>query len=32
LAMAAGTIAHDAWQRSRLTAQRDRMLASAADG
>jgi uncharacterized membrane protein YedE/YeeE len=32
LAMAAGMIAHDGWQRSRLTAQRDRMLASAADG
>ena len=32
VAMAAGMIAHDAWQRSRLTAQRDRMLASATDG
>ncbi len=32
LAMAAGMIAHDGWQRSRLTAQRDRMLASATDG
>jgi hypothetical protein len=25
-------VAHDAWQQSRLTAQRDRLLASAADG
>ena len=32
LAMAAGMVAHDAWQQSRLTAQRDRMLANAADG
>ena len=32
VAMAGGMIAHDAWQRSRLTAQRDRMLASATDG
>ena len=32
VAMAAGMIAHDAWQQSRLTAQRDRMLASATDG
>jgi uncharacterized protein len=32
LAMATGMIAHDAWQRSRLTAQRDRVLAGATDG
>jgi uncharacterized membrane protein YedE/YeeE len=32
VAMAAGMAAHDAWQQSRLTAQRDRLLASAADG
>ena len=32
LAMAAGMVAHDTWQQSRLTAQRDRMLANAADG
>jgi uncharacterized protein len=32
LAMAAGMVAHDAWQQPRLTAQRDRMLANAADG
>jgi uncharacterized protein len=31
-AMAAGMIAHDAWQQSRLNAQRDRLLASATDG
>ncbi|WP_028350357.1 DUF6691 family protein [Bradyrhizobium murdochi] len=31
-AMAVGMIAHDAWQQSRLTAQRDRLLASATDG
>jgi uncharacterized membrane protein YedE/YeeE len=32
VAMAAGMVAHDAWQQSRLTAQRDRQLASATDG
>jgi uncharacterized protein len=32
VAMAAGMIAHDVWQQSRLTAQRDRQLASATDG
>ncbi|WP_108515458.1 DUF6691 family protein [Bradyrhizobium algeriense] len=32
VAMAAGMIAHDAWQQARLTAHRDRMLASATDG
>lgn len=32
VAMAAGMVAHDAWQRSRLTAQRERLLAGAADG
>ena len=32
VAMAAGMIAHDAWQQARLTAQRDRTLASATDG
>jgi uncharacterized membrane protein YedE/YeeE len=32
VAMAAGMIAHDGWQQSRVTAQRDRMLASATDG
>jgi uncharacterized membrane protein YedE/YeeE len=32
VAMAAGMIAHDAWQQARLTAQRQRTLASAADG
>src|SRR5689334_6442052 len=32
VAMAAGMVAHDTWQQSRLTAQRDRMLANAADG
>ena len=32
LAMAAGMIAHDGWQRSRLAAHRDRVLASATDG
>jgi uncharacterized protein len=32
VAMAAGMIAHDAWQQSGLTAQRDRQLASATDG
>src|SRR5712672_537313 len=31
-AMAAGMVAHDGWQQSRLTAQRDRQLASATDG
>ncbi len=31
-AMAAGMMAHDAWQQSRLTAQRERLLASATDG
>ncbi|WP_213287757.1 DUF6691 family protein [Bradyrhizobium sp. sGM-13] len=31
-AMAAGMIAHDAWQQSRLAAQRERLLASATDG
>lgn len=32
VAMAAGMIAHDAWQQARLTAQRERLLASATDG
>jgi hypothetical protein len=32
VAKAAGMIAHDAWQQSRLTARRERLLASAADG
>jgi len=32
VAMAAGMVAHDAWQQPRLTAQRDRQLASATDG
>jgi uncharacterized membrane protein YedE/YeeE len=32
VAMAAGMMAHDAWQQSRLTAQRDRQLAGATDG
>jgi hypothetical protein len=32
VAMAAGMVAHDAWQQSRLAAQRERLLASAADG
>ena len=32
VAMAAGMMAHDAWQQSRLTAQRERLLASATDG
>jgi len=32
VAMAAGMIAHDIWQQSRLAAQRERLLASAADG
>jgi uncharacterized protein len=32
VAMAAGMVAHDAWQQSRLTAQHGRQLASAADG
>jgi hypothetical protein len=32
VAMAAGMMVHDAWQQSRLTAQRDRQLASATDG
>ena len=32
VAMAAGMVVHDGWQRSRLTAQRDRQLASATDG
>src|SRR6188474_2424986 len=31
-AMAAGMVAHDSWQQSRLTAQRERLLAGAADG
>jgi len=31
-AMAAGMIAHNAWQQARLTAQRERLLASATDG
>jgi len=32
VAMAAGMLLHNAWQQSRLTAQRDRQLASATDG
>lgn len=32
VAMAAGTIAHDAWQQLRPTAKRDRQFASATDG
>ena len=32
VAMAAGIIAHDAWQHARSTARRDRMLASTTDG
>jgi uncharacterized membrane protein YedE/YeeE len=32
VAMAAGMLLHNAWQHSRLTAQRDRQLASATDG
>src|SRR3982751_518976 len=32
VAMAAGMVAHDAWQQSRLTAQSGRQLASATDG
>src|SRR3954451_3609046 len=32
VAMAAGMMAHDAWQQTRLTVQRDHMLASATDG
>jgi uncharacterized membrane protein YedE/YeeE len=32
MAMAAGMMAHDGWQQARLTAQRDRLLASATDG
>jgi uncharacterized membrane protein YedE/YeeE len=32
VAMAAGMLLHSAWQQSRLTAQRDRRLASATDG
>ena len=32
VAMAAGMIAHDGWQQSRLTVQRERLPASAADG
>jgi uncharacterized membrane protein YedE/YeeE len=32
VAMAAGTIAHDIWQQSRLTAQRERLAANAIDG
>jgi len=32
VAMAAGMVAHDVWQQSRLEAQRDRRLASATDG
>lgn len=31
VAMAAGTIAHDMWQQSRLTAQRERLAANAID-
>jgi uncharacterized membrane protein YedE/YeeE len=31
-AMAVGMVAHDAWQRSRLTTQREPLLASATDG
>ena len=32
VAMAAGMMAHDAWQHAQLTAQRERLLASATDG
>jgi uncharacterized membrane protein YedE/YeeE len=32
VAMATGMIGHDIWQQARLTAQRERLLASAADG
>src|SRR3954468_21293204 len=32
VAMAAGMVAHDGWQQSRLTTQRGRQLVSAADG
>jgi len=32
VAMGAGVVVHDVWQRSRLTPQRERELASAADG
>ena len=32
VAMVAGMIAHDAWQQSRLTAQRENLLAGATDG
>ncbi|KRR16891.1 hypothetical protein CQ14_37340 [Bradyrhizobium lablabi] len=32
VAMAAGMMAHDGWQQSRLTSQRDREFASATDG
>jgi uncharacterized protein len=32
IAMAAGMVAHDAWQQLRLTAQRERLLASETDG
>src|SRR6478736_1690846 len=32
VAMAAGMMVHDAWQQSRLTAQRERLLAGATDG
>ena len=32
VAMAAGMMAHDAWQQARLTSQRDRLLAGATDG
>src|SRR4051794_31578540 len=32
VAMAAGMVAHDAWQQSRMTAQRENLLAGATDG
>ena len=32
VAMAAGMIAHDIWQQARMSAQRQRLLASATDG
>ncbi len=32
MAMAAGMMAHDGWQKARLTAQRDRLLAGTTDG
>ena len=32
VAMAIGMIAHDIWQQAQLTAQRERLLASATDG